>query len=147
MTFWKDLENWKFASKNTLNCLIGCSIGDFGTIIYFQIYYPHINILWIMPLAMLMGILSSLTLETLLIRFSKKAPWWQSVKLAFSMSIFSMVIMELAENATDYILTRGQVPVNSGYYWLALLCSLIVGFIVPLPYNYYKLKKYKISCH
>ena len=34
---WKCLDTWKKSANNTLWCLIGCSIGDFGTIIYFQI--------------------------------------------------------------------------------------------------------------
>jgi len=34
--FWNDQSIWKRSGFNTLNCLIGCSIGDFGMIIYLQ---------------------------------------------------------------------------------------------------------------
>ncbi|MBT3503529.1 MAG: DUF4396 domain-containing protein, partial [Cryomorphaceae bacterium] len=33
---WNCKHTWKKARINTLWCLIGCSIGDFGTILYFQ---------------------------------------------------------------------------------------------------------------
>ena len=34
---WTCKSTWKKASVNTLWCLLGCSIGDFGTIFFFQI--------------------------------------------------------------------------------------------------------------
>ena len=58
-----------------------------------------------------------------------------------------MLAMEITENATDYLLTGGKVSPSEPFYWLALGISLIAGFLVPLPYNYYKFKKYKTSCH
>ena len=34
---WTCKNTWKRSAKNTLWCLLGCSIGDFGTILFFQI--------------------------------------------------------------------------------------------------------------
>ena len=147
MDFWKDKHSWKTAAKNTLNCLIGCSIGDYGTIIYAQIYYPHIEILKIMPLAMLMGLLTSMIFETCVLRFKEGFGWAQGVRMAFSMSFLSMLAMESAANATDYFLTGGKVPPGEPFYWVALGIASCAGFLVPLPYNYYKFKKYKKACH
>ena len=53
-----------------------------------------------------------------------------------------MISMEIAMNLTDYIITGGAV-----LNWYVIPIMLFVGFITPLPYNYYKLKKYNISCH
>jgi hypothetical protein len=61
--------------------------------------------------------------------------------------LVSMIIMELAANITDYILTQGQVSSSDPYYWIALAISFGVGFLIPLPYNYYKLKKENKACH
>ena len=36
MISWKCKSTWKKARVNTLWCLLGCSIGDFGTIFFFQ---------------------------------------------------------------------------------------------------------------
>ena len=34
---WKCKHTWKKSAKNTSWCLLGCSIGDFGTILFFQL--------------------------------------------------------------------------------------------------------------
>ena len=36
---WTCQSTWRKASVNTLWCLLGCSIGDFGTIFFFQISF------------------------------------------------------------------------------------------------------------
>ena len=36
---------------------------------------------------------------------------------------------------------------NDPMYWFALIPALVVGFLTPLPYNYYKLKKFNQACH
>ena len=33
---WTCNHTWKKSAKNTLWCVIGCAIGDFGTIFFFQ---------------------------------------------------------------------------------------------------------------
>ena len=66
-------------------------------------------------------------------------------KCCFFFVIFnfiSMIGMELSMNLTDVILTGGAMLT-----WWAIPIMLFVGFITPLPYNYYKLKKYNIGCH
>jgi len=144
---WTNKVAWKKAAQNTLNCLIGCSIGDFGTLIWFQAYSPATPILKVMPLAMLMGLITSIILETFILKFKEGFNWTQGFKTAFSMSFLSMLAMEFAENATDYLLTGGTVPISEPFYWVALGLALIAGFLVPLPYNYYKIAKYGKSCH
>ncbi len=145
--FWKDKQIWKSSVFNTTNCLIGCSIGDFSMIIYLQAYYPKTLIFWQIFLATLAGLLTSILLETIILRFKSKLDWAKSFTVAISMSFLSMVGMELAMNATDFMITGGKANFTSPIYWFALLLALIAGFIAPLPYNYYKLKKYKKSCH
>ena len=34
---WTCKHTWKTSAKNTMWCVIGCSIGDFGTILFFQL--------------------------------------------------------------------------------------------------------------
>ena len=50
MDFWYQVDKWKISGFNTLTCLLGCSIGDFGTILYFQIYTNITDIYIIMPI-------------------------------------------------------------------------------------------------
>ena len=34
---WSCKNTWKQSAKNTAWCLLGCAIGDFGTIFFFQL--------------------------------------------------------------------------------------------------------------
>jgi len=145
--FWLDAPKWKRASFNTLNCLIGCSIGDFGFIIYAQSVGLQWSMWAIMGVAILCGLTTSVMLETVILKVREGFSWKLAVQTAFSMSFLSMLAMELAENATDYFLTGGTVMPHEPFYWLALALALIAGFIVPLPYNYWKLKKFNKACH
>ena len=45
---WSCKDTWNQSAKNTLWCLIGCSIGDLGTILFFQltqITFPTLGIM------------------------------------------------------------------------------------------------------
>ena len=144
---WRDASVWKRASLNTLNCLIGCSIGDFGTLIMFQYFAPTTNLWLVSLLAMVNGLITSLMLESIMLRYKESFPWRSAVRTAFGMSFLSMLAMEAAMNATDLMMTGGGVSLRDPFYWMAMTLSLVAGFLVPLPYNYHKLKKHRISCH
>lgn len=145
--FWQDTRVWNRASLNTLNCLIGCSIGDFGMIIFLQRYYPGTSMISQMILATIAGLITSVILETILLRGREKFSWHMAVQTALSMSFISMVAMELVMNATDFMITGGKAAFGNPMYWFALVIALIAGFLTPLPYNYYKLKKFNAACH
>lgn len=145
--FWTDRIKWRRASFNTLNCLIGCSIGDFGMVIYLQAFYPSTPIVWQMVLAIIAGLITSIMLETILLKAREKFGWALALKTAFGMSFLSMVAMELAMTSTDFMITGGKGAFEDPMYWFALVPALIVGFLTPLPYNYYKLKKFNQACH
>jgi len=138
---WNCKHTWKKSIKNTSWCLLGCSIGDFGTILFFQITEIIFPVLGIMILAIINGLLTSISLETvILIRQNFKLQ--NAVKTALGMSFISMVSMEIAMNLTDFVFTGGAL-----LNWYVVPIMLFAGFITPLPYNYYKLKRYNISCH
>ena len=137
---WKCKHTWKKASVNTLWCLFGCSIGDFGTIIYFQNITHGYSTLEIMLLAIVNGLITSIILETVILW--RQLEFLDAFKTAIGMSFVSMVGMEIAMNATDFML-NGEAIINLR----SLPYILIAGFCAPVPYNYWKLKKYGISCH
>ncbi|WP_436516880.1 DUF4396 domain-containing protein [Ekhidna sp. To15] len=145
--FWSDRDKWNRASFNTLNCLIGCSIGDFGMVFFLQAYYPATPIMWQMILAIIAGLCTSILLETIILKSREHFSWSFALKTAFGMSFISMVAMELAMTSTDFMITGGKASFDDPTYWLALIPALIVGFLTPLPYNYYKLKKFNQACH
>ena len=63
-------------------------------------------------------------------------------KTAIGMSFISMISMEVAMNVTDVILTGGAI-----LKWWVIPIMLLIGFITPLPYNYWRLKLYGEACH
>ena len=138
---WNCRHTWKKSSKNTAWCLLGCAIGDFGTILFFQLTEIPFPVLGIMTLAIINGLITSIALETIIL-LNQKFGFINAVKTAFGMSFISMISMEVAMNLTDYLITGGAVLT-----WHVIPIMLCVGFVTPLPYNYYKLKKYNISCH
>lgn len=146
-SFWSDTKIWKRASFNTLNCLIGCSIGDFGMILFLQFYFPNTSMMIQMILATATGLATSVALETALLKVRERFNWKLAFQTALSMSFLSMVAMEVAMNTTDFMITGGKAAFENPLYWTALLVAMIVGFLAPLPYNYYKLKKFNKACH
>ena len=48
-------------------CLLGCSIGDFGTILFFQLTKIPFPVLAIMTLAIINGLITSIILETIIL--------------------------------------------------------------------------------
>ena len=138
---WSCKNTWKISAKNTFWCLFGRSIGDFGTILFFQLSKIPFPVLAIMVLAIINGIITSIILETIILlrqNFSLKL----AIKTAVGMSLISMVSMEIAMNATDYFLTGGAILT-----WWVVPIMLAVGFITPWPYNYWRLKKFNEACH
>ncbi len=140
MINWKCKHTWKTARINTFWCLLGCSIGDFGTILYFQQIQHDWNTLEIMSLAIVNGLITSIILETIIL--IKQMDFKTALKTALGMSFISMIGMEISMNVTDVILTGGATIT-----WWATPIMLFMGFITPLPYNYWRLKKYNKSCH
>jgi hypothetical protein len=138
---WSCKHTWKVSAKNTLWCVIGCSIGDFGTILFFQLSKIPFPILGIMTLAIINGLITSIILETIIL-LKQDFKFQNALKTAMGMSFISMVSMEVAMNLTDYLLTGGAM-----LNWWIVPIMLIVGFLTPWPYNYWRLKKFGIACH
>jgi hypothetical protein len=137
---WKCRHTWQRSAKNTLWCLLGCSIGDFGTILFFQlsnISWPTLNI---MVLAIINGLITSIALETIIL--FRQMNIKQAFQTAIGMSFISMISMEVSMNAVDWIVVGGAEIV-----WWVVPIMLLVGFITPWPYNYWRLKKFNLACH
>jgi hypothetical protein len=100
-----------------------------------------------MILAVLAGLTTSVALETVILKTREGFAWTQAFKVAISMSFISMVAMEIAMNTSDFMITGGKAAFGNPMYWFALVVAMVAGFLVPLPYNYYKLKKFNKACH
>ena len=138
---WSCNHTWKVSAKNTLWCLLGCSIGDFGTILFFQLTKIPFAVSGIMILAIINGLITSIILETIVL-MKQKFMFLEALKTALGMSFISMISMEIAMNLVDYILVG-----DARLTWWVIPFMLTAGFLTPWPYNYWRLKKFDESCH
>ena len=92
-----------------------------------------------MALAIINGLITSILLETYIL--SRQMTLSDALKTAMGMSFISMVAMEVSMNTVDLVFAGGVLV------WWVVPLMLIAGFLVPWPYNYYRLKKYGAACH
>ena len=138
---WSCKHTWSISAKNTLWCLLGCSIGDFGTILFFQLTKIPFAVIGIMILAIINGLITSIILETIVL-MKQKFKFSEALKTALGMSFISMISMEIAMNLVDYLLVG-----DARLTWWVIPFMLTAGFLTPWPYNYWRLKKFNESCH
>ena len=138
---WSCKHTWKRSAKNTSWCLLGCAIGDLGTILFFQLTKIPFPVIGIMTLAIINGLITSVILETIVL-MKQDFDFSKAFKTAIGMSFISMISMEVTMNLTDYLLTGGAILT-----WWVIPIMLLVGFLTPWPYNYWRLKKFGIACH
>jgi len=137
---WRCRHTWRQAAINTWWCLVGCSIGDFGTILFFQWSDIEWPVMAIMSLAIVNGLLTSIALETIVLL--RQMALASALRTACGMSMISMVSMEVAMNSVDVWVMGGATLSLS-----VLPLMLCAGFFVPLPYNYWRLKALGKACH
>ena len=119
LTFdWYCMHTWLQSSKNTLWCLLGCCIGDFGTIGFFQFMEIAWPVSLIMTLAIINGIITSIILETLIL--SKQMLF----KLAFDSIIKNNNENPVSKNLISNINLNNQTPKDNKN-----------GISAPLPKN------------
>lgn len=143
LSFWQCRHTWQRSAKNTAVCLLGCAIGDNAVILAFQ-WQAHVTLGlgWILLLAMVAGLASSITLETLMLL--KQLPLSKAIRTAFGMSIISMLMMEGAANLASIVFAGGNRLALS---WWGIVPAWILGYLAAWVYNYFKLKRYGKSCH
>ncbi len=131
---------------NTAICLLGCTIGDVAVVVVSWSCFPHASMALVMVAAILAGLASSLLLETAWL-MRRGLPLARAAVQALSMSLLSMVAMELAMNLVDLGLTGGnRMHLGLAGYAGILALGEVAGFLVPLPYNRWRLARGH-ACH
>ena len=88
---WACKHTWNRSAKNTAWCLLGCAIGDFGTILFFQITKIPFPVLGIMTLAIINGLITSIILETIIL-LRQNFKFSNALKTALGMSFILSLI-------------------------------------------------------
>ena len=144
--FWADAPSWRRAARNTTRCLVGCSVGDLSCLWLLASAAPELGAAPAMAASMACGVATSMALETWVLKvWEGFANWTTAASTAANMSLISMLSMEGAENAVSYYATGGDIC--SEHFFAFLPASLAAGFLTPLPYNYFMLRKHGRACH
>ena len=107
---------------------------------------PELGAAPAMAASMACGVATSMALETWVLKvWEGFASWTTAFSTAANMSLISMLSMEGAENAVSYYATGGDIC--SEHFFAFLPASLAAGFLTPLPYNYFMLRKHGRACH
>ena len=134
-----------------MRCLIGCSAGDLSALYLLQAYAPAVSLPVAVAASCTAGISTSMALETVVLRATEDLTWSTAARTAAGMSLISMVSMELAENFVELYLTTdgfsGAACMSGPAFWQAVPPAMAAGFVTPLPYNYYMLRRYGRGCH
>ena len=120
---WRCRHTWARARVNTAWCLLGCAIGDLGTILFFQLTGIPWPVMAIMTLAIINGLLTSIALETVIL--ARQMPLGLALKTAAGMSLISMIAMEAAMNITDYLLTGGAML--TWWEWKVIMAQILLA--------------------
>ena len=89
---WSSKDIWKRSAKNTAWCVLGCSIGDFGTILFFQLTQIPFPAMTIMILAIINGLITSIILETI-IMMTQNFSFIKAFKAAIGMSFTQQLLL------------------------------------------------------
>lgn len=138
---WRCKKSWISSAINTFWCLLGCTTGNFLTILFFQFFLSGTPGWLVFLIAPIVGLATSISLESLIL-VRQHMDLNKAIKTAFGMSFISMIMMQVVANSMN-VLIAGDVKLTE---W-SILPSLVVGFISVWPYNYYRLKKYAKACH
>ena len=131
--FWSCKHTWRTSANNTKWCLIGCAIGDFGTIAVMQ--NSGVSVIIIFALAMLNGIITSILLETYML-MRQSIRFGNAIRTALGMSLISMLSMELAMNLVDYLFMGGAI-----FQWSVLPIALFFWIYNPMALQLLAIKK------
>lgn len=136
----------RLTTDATIHCLAGCAVGEFiGLAIGVSLgFNPWVTIAF----ATVLGFASGYTLGLWpLVR--RGLGWAQAFRTIWIGETFSIAVMELAMNLTDYHVGGVQtVSVLSIRFWLGYAAALPAGFVAAWPVNYWLLKRgIKQECH
>ncbi|HQT82762.1 MAG TPA: DUF4396 domain-containing protein [Candidatus Paceibacterota bacterium] len=135
----------KMAIQHTLHCLLGCSIGEITgmTITTLLGWEVFAKVLFSIPLAFFFGFLLA---SWSIVRSGKS--WREAIGAAAGTETASITSMEVVDSAF-LLLIPGAMSAYIGdpLYWLKLLASLAVAFVITVPVNRYLISRNPHAYH
>ena len=132
---------WRMATSATVHCLTGCAIGEIlGMVIGTAVGLPAAaTVVLAIALAFVFGY--ALTMRGLL---RSGLAFGASVRVALAADTVSIAVMELVDN-TVIVAVPGAMGAGlaSVLFWVTLIASLAVAFVVTVPVNHFMIRKGK----
>jgi len=144
---WNDISVWKKSMVATSICLVGCSVGVMGVMLYL-VNYPWMQVLAVSFFCGLVTCMAFMIAWDMLLHHMK---FKDAFRMSYRMSIVSLSIMIIAENVAMLLMSEKssghQMHMNSSHNLPSMAIAMGAGFLLSLPYNYYIAQKHNASCH
>jgi uncharacterized protein DUF4396 len=125
--------SWSTAASATLHCLTGCAIGEvLGMVLGTAFAWSNPpTIVVSIVLAFVFGY--SLTMRGVL---RAGVSFRQALRVALAADTVSIIVMEIVDNSVLVVVPGAMdAGLATWLFWVSLLVSLVVAFVVTLPVN------------
>ncbi|MEV6903511.1 DUF4396 domain-containing protein [Amycolatopsis sp. NPDC051372] len=133
MTDHQNGASWSTAIQATLHCLTGCAIGEVLGMVLGTAFGLHNAATVVLSIVLAFVFGYGLTMRGVL---KSGLSVSAAFKVALAADTVSIAVMEIVDNLV-IVMVPGAMDagVTSALFWLSLLFSLIVAFVVTVPVN------------
>ena len=146
-TNWLDKIVWKQNLKSTFICFISCSIGMMLTTLYFITIFLAFQFILSLIVSFIISFVYILLSNIIFNQMNYKV----AVKNSYNTSFISIVIMMSISYLLMFLMQPNHsiqtMKVDFSTTLVIMLISMVIGFLVALPINYYILRKTGKACH
>ena len=134
------------AVHTTLHCLLGCAIGEFlGLAIGIS---AGLGVWATMGLATALALVIGVNLAVLPLMRRHGRGYVEALGVVWVGEVASIVVMEIAMNATDYAVGGVQVTsMADPLFWIGFGAALPAGFVAAYPINLWLIGRNLKHCH
>ena len=139
-------SQWRLAAHAALHCLTGCVVGEtVGLAIGVEL---GLGVLTIITLATILSYISGFALGLVPVMRERGLSLLGALNLIWVGEATSIAVMEIAMNASDYLMGSMGAKTMFSWIWLrGLLVAVPAGFLAAWPVNYWLLKRDLKRCH
>jgi hypothetical protein len=133
--------SWKMAATATLHCLTGCAIGEILGMVIGTALGLHNAATVVLSIALAFAFGYALTMRGVLTGgLTLKA----ALGVALAADTVSIAVMELVDNAFIIAISGAMnAGLTSTLFWLTLIASLAIAFLLTTPVNHWMIARGK----
>ncbi|WP_326568996.1 DUF4396 domain-containing protein [Amycolatopsis rhabdoformis] len=133
MTDHQHGASWSTAIQATLHCLTGCAIGEVLGMVLGTAFGLHNTATVVLSIVLAFVFGYGLTMRGVL---KSGLSFSAAFKVALAADTVSIAVMEIVDNLVIVVVPGAlDAGLATGLFWLSLLVSLAVAFVVTVPVN------------